>query len=543
MKKSILLVAAAIGMLATSCNKDIINQQEDLTQTPITISATYEDGEKIAYTEDGANITAKWQSGDKLKVVFNNRVSTLDLSSGAGTTSATFTGTITGTPTATSMLICYVSDQNNTSDVTVNTDGSYTYTDGAFLSQDGTLASAASLNLYYGTTFYGTGSDISCTFSVNTSIMKFNVYAPAGVSVGTSGATLTYKSGDTELAKATFTVGTYGNNTVYLSIPSGHYSGEQTLVYRSGDKTKTETLSATQANFTAGQTYSKTIYFNQLATPLTFEAKVASSRIQFSAAYGMDLPLEYSTDDGVSWNTYSGPITLANIGDKVSFRGDNAAYAKSDGSAYSMLTCTNGGCYIYGNIMSLINSTEYASAFTLTSDNEWAFWELFVSSKIYNHPSKAIMLPATTLASNCYFMLFANCTTLTSAPDLPATTLAGACYASMFAGCTALTTAPELPATTLASSCYSNMFKDCTSLTSAPNLLATTLENWCYSNMFRGCTNLNSIKCLATDISAGNCTNEWLYGVAATGTFIKATSVAWSAGESGIPSGWTVQEQ
>ena len=34
----------------------------------------------------------------------------------------------------------------------------------------------------------------------------------------------------------------------------------------------------------------------------------------------------------------------------------------------------------------------------------------------------------------------------------------------MFQGCTSLTTAPELPATTIASSCYFNMFYTCTSL-------------------------------------------------------------------------------
>lgn len=116
MKKSILLVAAAIGMLATSCNKEILDQQEDLTQTPITISATYDaGGEKVAYTEDGANITAKWQIGDKILVVYNNHINTLDLVDGAGESSATFSGTIVGTPSEGAMLVCYVKDQNTPS--------------------------------------------------------------------------------------------------------------------------------------------------------------------------------------------------------------------------------------------------------------------------------------------------------------------------------------------------------------------------------------------------------------------------------------------
>ena len=56
------------------------------------------------------------------------------------------------------------------------------------------------------------------------------------------------------------------------------------------------------------------------------------------------------------------------------------------------------------------------------------------------------------------------------------------------------------------------------------------------------CESLNYIKCLATDISATNCTNGWVSGVAATGTFVKASSMtSWTTGTSGIPTGWTVQ--
>lgn len=61
--------------------------------------------------------------------------------------------------------------------------------------------------------------------------------------------------------------------------------------------------------------------------------------------------------------------------------------------------------------------------------------------------------------------------------------------------------------------------------------------------MFNGCTNLNSVTCLATDISATDCTKDWLDGVAATGTFTKAASMTgWTIDSaSGIPTGWTVK--
>ena len=114
----------------------------------------------------------------------------------------------------------------------------------------------------------------------------------------------------------------------------------------------------------------------------------------------------------------------------------------------------------------------------------------------------------------------------------------------MFQGCTSLTTAPELPATTLANDCYGRMFQGCTSLTTAPELQATTLAEQCYTYMFSGCTSLNSIKCLATDISALNCTYNWVENVASTGTFIKNPNMSsWTTGISGIPENWTVQDE
>ena len=112
----------------------------------------------------------------------------------------------------------------------------------------------------------------------------------------------------------------------------------------------------------------------------------------------------------------------------------------------------------------------------------------------------------------------------------------------MFYGCTGLTQAPELPATTLAEYCYSYMFQKCTSLTQAPELPAATLVKYCYTYMFNGCKNLNYIKMLATDISASRCLFNWVSSVSSLGTFVKSKDATWSVtGQSGIPSGWTVE--
>ena len=99
----------------------------------------------------------------------------------------------------------------------------------------------------------------------------------------------------------------------------------------------------------------------------------------------------------------------------------------------------------------------------------------------------------------------------------------------------------EIPAE--ATSCYAGMFSECEFLLSAPKLPATILTEGCYSGMFSDCTNLSTITCLAEDISASQCLDNWVLNVGENGTFIKSANMAeWPEGDGGIPTGWTVQD-
>ena len=179
-----------------------------------------------------------------------------------------------------------------------------------------------------------------------------------------------------------------------------------------------------------------------------------------------------------------------------------------------------------------------------TTTYEYSYQGMFHSCTSLTKAPTSIGVSSTIIADFCCYIMFESCTSLTTAPELPATTLANSCYASMFYGCTSLTTAPELPATTLANSCYRNMFKSCTSLTTAPELTATTLAYSCYASMFYGCTSLSTITCLAIDISASYCTENWVNGVADIGTFKKHSNMSsWTTGVNGIPSGWAVESE
>ena len=280
----------------------------------------------------------------------------------------------------------------------------------------------------------------------------------------------------------------------------------------------------------------------------TIESLEDENTIYFKALTSNTITISASTDNGNTWTAYTSSsggngttIATLNTGDKVLVKGLNERYGQEGVSAstHSNHFKTTKMWNVYGNIMSLISGDSFTNATTLSS---YAFVGLFLLAKKLVS-AENLVLPATTLASYCYNNMFDRCTSLTTAPVLPATTLADYCYQYMFDGCSSLTTAPELPATTLAQGCYTYMFRGCTSLTSAPVLSATTLSRVCYACMFWNCSNLNYIKCLATDISAYNCTWNWVSGVQTTsGTFVKESSMSgWTTGNGGIPSGWTVQ--
>ena len=252
--------------------------------------------------------------------------------------------------------------------------------------------------------------------------------------------------------------------------------------------------------------------------------------------------IEYKLNDGewthITSNTEpSASAIVVTRGDKIQFRGNNAAYC--DGLSYNTFGSSTAEFEVEGNIMSLIYGDNFKNNLTISST--CAFASLFRDCTNLVS-AENLILPATTLAYSCYSSMFQDCTSLLTAPELPATTLQFACYQSMFKGCSNLRTAPALPSTALEDFCYSNMFLGCTSLTTASELPATTLKFMCYSGMFYGCTSLNYIKCLATDISTSDCTKNWVKGVASTGTFVKAAGMeSWTTGSDGIPDNWTIE--
>lgn len=191
------------------------------------------------------------------------------------------------------------------------------------------------------------------------------------------------------------------------------------------------------------------------------------------------------------------------------------------------------GCY--GSMLQGCSSLTTPPSLPATTLAESCYSYMFESSGITSAPT----LAATTLAAGCYGYMFLNCSSLTTPPALPATSLEYNCYQYMFAG-SGLTTAPSLPAWTLVDYCYQGMLAD-TDITTAPELPADTLVEGCYMEMFSNCDNLNEVTCYATDITATDCTTDWLSNVAASGTLYAQRGVNYTADDpSGVPTGWSI---
>ena len=292
-------------------------------------------------------------------------------------------------------------------------------------------------------------------------------------------------------------------NWIILNSTTGN-SGETQITLQVAENTNYSARTTTLTVRTRSKNLTDTVVINQQAKAesglteyLTFE--IISGGTIYWKTTGNTHTVEYQINGG-SWNSVTSstggtPITVS-AGDIVKWRGDNSNYNSSSFSG------TTAGFKVKNNIMSLIDSDDFASLDSLQS--AFTFYYFFQNCTGLTDASKLI-LPATALTSNCYSSMFNNCTSLTTAPALPATTLSNSCYYNMFAGCTSLSTAPELPATTLSNSCYYGMFWNCTSLTTAPALPATTLANNCYNSMFQGCSNLTTAPVLPATTLTDSC--------------------------------------
>lgn len=532
---------AAMALMISACSS---NDMEETVQQPnnkaegIPFTATIRVGESAttrALTEDGATIVPSWAEGDKVALIhgsINDEMTVSSVSDGV----ATITGNITGSPAdGDAVTIIYPSSAADGATGNVKAD--------LLTNQDGTLATIAkNYDVRKGTGTLNVGT----TASLRGNVSLDNQYAIVKFSLsdGTNAINATQflvRDGNDNVLAAVKPAS--ASSTLYVAIPPATTS---TFRFKAATATSSYFYSKSGATIAAGKYYQSSLKLalvDMLHTPLTLEATEDGTTVTITNDSGVSF--SYTVNGGTTLSTSSNASITLQAGDIVQFNSTNSALGKNYLTSNNALRIVvDKKSYVYGNVMSMVNDAgDFAADVTLA---DYAMPRLFSGDSASNHiaflADKPLMLPATNISKCCYSGMFAHCKELstlpsgflpatvmqegcyrfmfdqckglTSLPDdlLPAITLAKECYMDMFQGCSGLTTLPDdlLPATTLADKCYEAMFHLCKGLTHAPILRAPTLVKDCYERMFAGCNNLSEVTCLATDISASYCLNNWL---------------------------------
>lgn len=502
---------AFVGTILTSCSSDDIISDEPQQLEKIDDVVTQTTTVCLDGTATTRALTAggvkTFGVGEQIAVVYENtsdatvRTVSVPLTAAdiaSGSKSATFTVTLTNPKPNGSVKYIYPAAM-------AKPDGSENY--GALVAQDGTLAYLSSFldfAKYEGTLTADAKLPTSTvTLTNQLAILALTVKNSDGSSDLTSTITdLTINDGTNNyVVNRTAAAG-----PIYVAVKPTTAANIDVTAF---DGTYVYTKSLSSKSYAANNIYNlgwrMTTGDNMLTTPLTLEAKTGGTIHIEEPTVGMKYMK--NTDDTVTISTTAAIDITVSAGDKVQFFGNGTSITSySDDSHTTRISDGIAECYIYGNIMSLVDESGFASATSVSAN---AFWGLFsYNSKVYNHPTKRLVLPATTLAENCYYDMFNQCMKLTIAPALPATTLAAHCYDNMFYRCMNLTVAPALPAQTLAERCYYCMFQDCRRLTVAPALPATTLARGCYIGMFNNCSSLTVAPTLSATTLANSCCLE-----------------------------------
>ena len=264
------------------------------------------------------------------------------------------------------------------------------------------------------------------------------------------------------------------------------------------------------------------------------------------------ITIQYSIDRGDHWYAI-GDANFVNFeaGQKIWLRG--SGFTNPQDSTLPILN-TVGRYKISGALTSLLDQTGESNNIQPNPNVncDYQFYAFFqndtnlISAENLVFPSNIVNNTYTAdMTYYVFYKMFYGCTNMVKGPkSLPATALGAYSYDSMFQGCTSMTVCmDELPATSSAfpDNLYYGMFRGCSSLVKAPEIKWTNALNDFgeFSFMFYGCSSLNEIEVNVSGWDTSSCTN-WVYGVSATGTFIKPSGTTIPTGVTGIPSGWTV---
>lgn len=282
---------------------------------------------------------------------------------------------------------------------------------------------------------------------------------------------------------------------------------------------------------------------------LTFEAREDNTSVTWThagATTSFMWPIQVSTDGGTTWaevapTTEGATLATINKGQKIIVRRDSAYGFMGSNALYNYFG-SDKDVYVYGNIMSLIWGDNFISHSDLRG--RYQFGKLFygMSTLLTDPKLGLIILPATgnhVTYPYAYDEMFNGCAKMTIEAVMPEGLVLGTqtCY-GMYWRCSALRRA-HLKFSVIGSYGCASMF----TLSGLEEIIIedAALSDYGLRMALRLCPDLKKVTSLLTDISATNCLQNWMSIVAASGTFIKPSSVIYPSGASGIPAGWTVQ--
>lgn len=194
-------------------------------------------------------------------------------------------------------------------------------------------------------------------------------------------------------------------------------------------------------------------YKNDNYRPLTFEATKANITVTFKISGSNIAPssVEYSLDKGATWTPLSSAnqaILLANVGDMVMFRGNNASYngeaqfviasaASEARGGTRQLTMSDKLANAIGNIYSLVFGKSISGSIKLTAENANALKNILKDcpiDAISDDGARRLVVSSRNLAPGV-LEGFLSGTLITEAPDLRASVMEKDCYKDAFSNC------------------------------------------------------------------------------------------------------------
>jgi len=225
MRKSFL--AIALPLLALSCGKTSPAGEEAAVGTvPVTLQAEFAGGSKAAVTSAGV---VTWTAGDQIGVYTSaGTIRAFDLSSGAGTASATFISNLPAGEAPSDVAIYPKNSFKSLSgsSVTVNYPATYTYSDGAMNSPMAAIPSSGALAFHH----MGGLIQVVCN-PVPDEATAFHLVCKDMRIVGNFSTTVaadmeiaSYSSADNTKCRINFAAATGEAKTFNVPVPTGEYA-------------------------------------------------------------------------------------------------------------------------------------------------------------------------------------------------------------------------------------------------------------------------------------------------------------------------------